>query len=301
MGKPSLFIGSSTEGLEFARALRALLVYDAEVTLWNEGLFSLGNTFIETLVNSLPRFDFAVLVLTPDDLVKSREVDLLGPRDNVLFELGLFMGRLGRSRTFILTQSNSRVKIPSDLSGMTTATYEWPRDDKSYKSAVGPAGDSIRELIRDLGVSDAKTAREISNIGAETAKLTKGLSDQKQELDNQRQKLDEQQQAINMLVEYTMSASIFNHLCGIALLKTYDLDYGESNKRELYFLRDHGFIQPRYGEGFLDFQEGRHNVADIAAPTPIGTAYVKLRNPDIPQDMRKDQKNLRQPLAEFLR
>ena len=112
MGKPSLFIGSSTEGLEFARALRDLLVHDAEVTLWNEGLFSLGNTFIETLVNSLPRFDFAVLVLTPDDLVKSREVDLLGPRDNVLFELGLFMGRRGRSRTFILTQSNSRVKIP---------------------------------------------------------------------------------------------------------------------------------------------------------------------------------------------
>ena len=164
MAKPSLFIGSSTEGLEFARALRSLLVHDAEVTLWNEGFFSLGNTFIETLVNSLPRFDFAVLVMTPDDLVNSRNFESLGPRDNVLFELGLFMGRLGRWRTFVLHQSNSTLKIPSDLSGMTTATYEWPREDNSCKSSVGPASDSIREAIRNLGISDTKTARDISGI-----------------------------------------------------------------------------------------------------------------------------------------
>jgi len=49
-----------------------------------------------------PRFDFAALVLTADDLTASRQVVSLGPRDNVLFELGLFMGRLGRSRTFVI-------------------------------------------------------------------------------------------------------------------------------------------------------------------------------------------------------
>jgi hypothetical protein len=54
MARPSLFSGSSSEGLEFARAARSLLAQDAEVTLWNEGFFSLGNTFIETLVNALP-------------------------------------------------------------------------------------------------------------------------------------------------------------------------------------------------------------------------------------------------------
>jgi predicted nucleotide-binding protein len=85
MARPALFIGSSSEGLEFARAVRSLLADDVEVTLWNEGFFQVGSTFIESLVNGLPRFDFAAVVLTPDDLVKSRDLTILGPRDNALF------------------------------------------------------------------------------------------------------------------------------------------------------------------------------------------------------------------------
>src|SRR5438067_96712 len=114
MAKPSVFIGSSSEGLDIARAIRGLLSDAAEITLWNEGFFRPGNTFIETLVNALPRFDFAVLVLTGDDLIRRREIESFGPRDNVLFELGLFMGRLGRARTFLVHQSGVDLKIPSD-------------------------------------------------------------------------------------------------------------------------------------------------------------------------------------------
>src|SRR5690242_8595998 len=133
MSKPSVFIGSSTEGLEFARAARSLLDRDSEITMWNEGFFALGSIFIETLINELPRFDFAILVLTPDDLVHSREIATFGPRDNVVFELGLFMGSLGRRRTFLLCPANAKVKIPTDLSGLTTAAFEWPRADRSHK------------------------------------------------------------------------------------------------------------------------------------------------------------------------
>ena len=85
MVNPSLFIGSSTEGLDFARALRSSLDRDAEVSLWDEGFFRLGSTFIDSLVNSISRFDFAVLLLTPDDLVSSRATEAFGPRDNVIF------------------------------------------------------------------------------------------------------------------------------------------------------------------------------------------------------------------------
>src|SRR5215472_13682938 len=125
MSKPALFVGSSSEGLEFARAVRALLDEDAEVTLWKEGLFDVGSTFIDSLIKALPRFDFAALILTGDDLLTSREITTLGPRDNVLFELGLFMGRLGRERTFVVRARSDHIKIPSDLAGLTTATYDW--------------------------------------------------------------------------------------------------------------------------------------------------------------------------------
>src|SRR5262249_3986074 len=120
---------------------------DAEVMLWNEDVFPPGSTFIESLVKALPRFDFAVLVLTPDDLVQSRNDEILGPRDNVIFELGLFMGHLGRSRTFAIHQANAPVKIPTDLSGVATLQYSWPRSDGSHMAAVGAACDGIRQAM----------------------------------------------------------------------------------------------------------------------------------------------------------
>src|SRR5579859_1928219 len=131
--RPSVFVGSSSEGMEFARAVRASLEHDAEVTLWNEGVFALGQTFVESLTKALTHFDFALVVLTPDDLVQSRSTEVFGPRDNVVFELGLFMGKLGRDRTFILHQADSGLKVPSDLSGVTTAQYQWPRVDKNHR------------------------------------------------------------------------------------------------------------------------------------------------------------------------
>ena len=165
MSKPSLFVGSSSEGLDFARAVRTGLAADVEVTIWNEGVFALGQTFIEALVNALPRFDFAVLVLTPDDFVVSRDTEALGPRDNVLFELGLFMGHLGRSRTFVLHPVATGLKIPTDLAGIVTAGYEWPRSDNNHRAALGAACDGIRQAIRDLGIIDKKTSRAIGRSG----------------------------------------------------------------------------------------------------------------------------------------
>ena len=112
-----------------------------------------------------------------------------------------------------------------------------------------------------------------------------------EQVKEQGEQLADQQKLINTLVTYTMSASIFRHLCGITLLKTYNLDFHETNQRELYFLRDHGFIQPRH-ERFLDFSDGTHNVAEMAAPTPIGRFYVSLRKDEIPPEMRSDPNNL---------
>jgi predicted nucleotide-binding protein len=73
MSRPSMFIGSSSEGKTIAQCVRSQLADDADVTIWNEGPFGLGQGTLESLVTALDQFDFAVLVLTPDDMVESRE------------------------------------------------------------------------------------------------------------------------------------------------------------------------------------------------------------------------------------
>lgn len=175
MIKPSLFIGSSTEGIEFARAIRNGLDNDAEVTLWEDDFFELSKTFIETLSASAARFDFAILVLTLDDWINSRESASFGPRDNVIFELGLFMGTLGRSRTFIVHPNDHRLKIPSDLAGITTAKYSWPREDNSKVAAVGAACDKIRKEVIKLGFSESKTQKKLEGVAAEQLEQSKNI------------------------------------------------------------------------------------------------------------------------------
>ena len=71
--RPSVFVGSSGEGLEVARAIQFQLQDTALVSVWNEGVFGLGEGTLEGLVRMLDRFDFAVLVITPDDVVTSGE------------------------------------------------------------------------------------------------------------------------------------------------------------------------------------------------------------------------------------
>lgn len=173
---PALFLGSSSEGLPIARAIRTQLQHDSEVTIWNEGAFPLGQTTLESLVNALDRFDFAVLVLTPDDTVISRQSEHLVPRDNLLFELGLFTGRLGRSRTFVVAESSARMKLPSDLAGVTVAGFPAEREDRNLVAAVGPACDQIRHALRDLGLTEKRTAQRFQSATAEMEEVTASMS-----------------------------------------------------------------------------------------------------------------------------
>lgn len=122
------------------------------------------------------------------------------------------------------------------------------------------------------------------------------------EVDQQQRALEQQQRAINELVKYSLSASIFHHLCGIALLRTYTYHDGDSNRREMYFLRDNGLVRPK-AAAFLDFDarlEGR-NLVDVAEPTEIGWTCVALRRAEIPSDMLADRTNLRVDPASLAR
>ena len=109
----------------------------------------LGLGTLETLVNSLNEFDFAVLVLTPD-ILTSRGASSDSPRDNVLLELGLFIGYLGRQRTFIVYNRDNNLKLQSDLAGVTPADYG-DRQDGNIQAGAESSVHRIRYAIKSQG------------------------------------------------------------------------------------------------------------------------------------------------------
>ena len=148
MTQPKLFIGSSQKNVRVAQVLAERLEDCAEVRVWDEGVFGLGHGFLETLVKMLEDYDFAAFILASDDITTSKEETKPAPRDNVLFESGLFMGVLGRDRVFLVYDQSAGLKIPSDLSGVTLASYDGSRMDTDEVAAVRPAALRISDRIK---------------------------------------------------------------------------------------------------------------------------------------------------------
>ena len=102
--------------------------------------------YLDSLLKAGSMFDFGILVATKDDKTKSRDEGFETPRDNVIFEFGLFMGRLGKFRTLILREEGA--KLPSDMAGITVSEYV------GGKSAAAAASlkkqlDTIRTHIKE--------------------------------------------------------------------------------------------------------------------------------------------------------
>lgn len=151
MSKPKVFIASSVEGLSVAYSVQANLDHDANCTVWSQGVFELSTPPIDSLVNTLDNADFAIFVFSPDDEVRMRGKSENAVRDNVLFELGLFIGRLGKVRCFIVVPDAPKMHISSDLAGVTPATYSSKRDSAELAATLGPACHQIRITMKRLG------------------------------------------------------------------------------------------------------------------------------------------------------
>lgn len=127
--KPSIFIGSSTEALPIAELVEQELSKHFDAKLWKDHLFELGEDTLNSLLIFMQCYDFAVLVVTDDDTAIVRKKKSGTPRDNVIYELGLFTGALGRRRTFAVVSHKSvklngkkaSPKLPSDILGANTA------------------------------------------------------------------------------------------------------------------------------------------------------------------------------------
>ncbi len=148
--KPRLFIGSSVEGLEIAHAIESNLQHDCDGVVWTSGVFGPNRAPLESLLRECELADFAVVVLTPDDVVVKRDAEVAVARDNCIFELGLFMGKLGRDRAFYAHERNIKLGLPSDLDGLVTLKYA-ARSDENWDAALSPASTLIRKAVKKLG------------------------------------------------------------------------------------------------------------------------------------------------------
>ena len=150
--RPVVFIGSSTESISILRALQNEFAHDDFlVRPWTvPGVFGASNFPIEDLERQLITSDFAILILGPDDRVTSRGTETDAPRDNVVFELGLFMGALSRHRTFLVVPRGVNIKIPSDLLGLTPLDYA-TGDASTLAERIGPVANSLREIVKRKG------------------------------------------------------------------------------------------------------------------------------------------------------
>ena len=150
---PILFIGSSTEGKDIATELKHACEskVGVEVRLWSDGVFQASKTTIEDLMTTADKCDFSVLVLTPDDKTKSKGQVKAAPRDNVIYELGLFTGALGRDRSLIVMPSEIDLKLPTDLLGVTTLRYKGAKTKKALKAQVVVMADQIVARIKSHG------------------------------------------------------------------------------------------------------------------------------------------------------
>src|SRR5688500_15574106 len=119
--KPHIFLGSSGQQAKLLESLTRGLEQVADVEPWTT-TFNPGTSTLERLVELTREVDFAAFVFAQDDWTTQGDAaGQASPRDNVVFEAGLFGGVLGMRRTFILHANGA--KLPSDLLGLTCVRY----------------------------------------------------------------------------------------------------------------------------------------------------------------------------------
>jgi hypothetical protein len=151
MDKPRIFLGSSGKQTKLLQALTRGLEDVCYVNPWTSS-FNPGTTTLARLVQLAHEVDFAAFVFARDDWTTASssaspkaESGQASPRDNVVFEAGLFGGTLGMHRTFILHAKEA--KLPSDLLGLTCVRY----DEAATPAQMRAINEKLRKAIENEG------------------------------------------------------------------------------------------------------------------------------------------------------
>lgn len=149
MKKPKVFIASSVEGINIAYTLQKLMERDVECTIWDQGVFSPSSFTLLDILNILKKVDYGIFIFTFDDFAVMRDTKKYVVRDNVILELGIFLGHLGNERCFIVQPRGiENVHLPTDLLGIETIYYSNDREDNNLEGALGTVKHSIIKSVK---------------------------------------------------------------------------------------------------------------------------------------------------------
>ena len=186
MAKPRIFLGSSGKQEKLVQALARGLGDIALVEPWTT-VFNPGTSTLERLLELTREVDFAAFVFAADDWTTSAAASApaaasgqAAPRDNVVFEAGLFGGVLGMRRTFILHAHGA--KLPTDLLGLTCVRYAGAMtaaETRTINQQLRQAIEAEGRLARIEGAwwqysLTARTEQEPSALGLVNIARTRG-------------------------------------------------------------------------------------------------------------------------------
>jgi CRP/FNR family cyclic AMP-dependent transcriptional regulator len=149
-----VLITSSAEALPIAQAIQKTFQQDPfDITVWTDGVFRDSTFSVTSLEAAVDLSDFAIAIVPP--AATTRDHQAVAPMDHVNFELGLFIGRLGLRRAFLVEPRAAETQLPSDLTGVTAIGYRIEKNDLSDSDAlaasVASACNEMRNLINEFG------------------------------------------------------------------------------------------------------------------------------------------------------
>lgn len=194
---PRIFIASSREALQVAEAVNVRLEQDARVKQWDNA-FDLSTLTLPALCLRTKETDYAVFVFHKDDQTIIRGESYSTVRDNVVFELGLFIGSLGVEKCFVLVPKSleGEFRLPTDLAGLTVTTYDDSIEDmvdavttscakikQAIRKAWGPSAaslpvaaaavhDPVRDLQSELWRARIDLQRAVEQVAAMQSAIT---------------------------------------------------------------------------------------------------------------------------------
>jgi hypothetical protein len=167
--KPQIFLGSAKESLEDLYALQTALAHGADMLAWSahDARPKDFDNFLDRLIGFAQSVDAAVFLADATDFLKKRHRVFDVCRDNVMFEIALFVGVLGKDRVFIVVPDGTPLGWPSDISTLSPKCYSRPGDKKTknYKAmlqtAMQPIAQEILEQVaRRSAPANSKTGND---------------------------------------------------------------------------------------------------------------------------------------------